>query len=120
MPAILKGWLDRLFVMGGVAGGDAGLFGTAALAGRRALVLTTTGGPIEVFANDGLFGHIDAFLFPINRGVLEFVGYDALEPVITFGPAHLDPAQRAQALNAVRQAFDGLEVRPLASTSRKD
>jgi NAD(P)H dehydrogenase (quinone) len=104
--------------MGGVSGGDAGLFETAALAGRRAVILTTTGGPADAFTTNGTFGHIDDFLFPLNRGVLEFVGYDALEPIITFGPAHLDDAQRAKALGAVRQAFDDLQTRPLASTSR--
>ncbi|MCI1747640.1 MAG: NAD(P)H-dependent oxidoreductase [Acidipropionibacterium sp.] len=36
MPAILKGWIDRVFAMGAVSGGDAGLFKTAALAGKRA------------------------------------------------------------------------------------
>lgn len=118
MPAILKGWIDRVFAMGAVSGGDAGLFETAALAGKRAVVLTTTGGSAGVFTDDGAFGPIDEFLFHINRGVLEFVGYDALEPVITYGPAHLDDQQRARALEVVRDSFDVLDERPLASSSR--
>jgi NAD(P)H dehydrogenase (quinone) len=105
VPAILKGWLDRVFVMGGVAGGDAGLFETARLAGRRAVVLTTTGGPAEAFTADGAFGDIDRFLFHIHRGMLEFAGYEVLEPVITYGPAHLDDAERAAGLLAVEAAF---------------
>lgn len=105
VPAILKGWLDRVFVMGGVAGGDAGLFETARLAGRRAVVLTTTGGPAEAFTADGAFGDIDRFLFHIHRGMLEFVGYEVLEPVITYGPAHLDDAERAAGQLAVEAAF---------------
>jgi NAD(P)H dehydrogenase (quinone) len=117
-PAILKGWLDRVFAMGAVSGGDAGLFETAALRGRRAVVLTTTGGPAAAFAPDGVFGGIDEFLFPINRGVLEFVGYDALEPIVTFGPAHLDDAARRDALDTVRTAITELHDRPLASTNR--
>jgi NAD(P)H dehydrogenase (quinone) len=118
VPAILKGWLDRVLVMGAVSGGDVGVFADAALVGRRAVVLATTGGPAEVFTTEGAFGHVDDFLFPLQRGVLEFVGYDALRPVITFGPAHLDDLQRQKALDEVRQAFDTLDERPSASTSR--
>lgn len=119
VPAILKGWLDRVFVMGGVSGGDLGAFDDAALVGRRAVVLATTGGPAEVFTPDGAFGDIDAFLFHIHRGVFEFVGYDALEPVLTFGPAHLEARKRADALDDVRDAFLSLDDRSVASSSRR-
>ena len=118
LPAILKGWLDRVFVMGAVSGGDVGVFKAAALTGRRAVVLTTTGGSPEMFTSVGAFGDIDDFLFHVNRGMLEFVGYDALEPVVTFGPAHLDDAQRTQSLHEVRRAFESIDNRPLAATSR--
>lgn len=118
VPAILKGWVDRVFVMGAVFGGDLGLFDQAALAGRRAVVLATTGGSPEAFTDDGAFGSIDDFLFHVNRGMLEFVGYDALQPVITYGPAHLDHAQRARALDDVRRVFLTLADRPVAATSR--
>ena len=118
LPAILKGWLDRVFVMGGVSGGDAGLFATAALAGRRAVALATTGGSAEAFTRTGVFGDIDDFLFHINRGVLEFVGYDALVPIITFGPARLGDSERRHSLNAVRHAVDTIGARPLAVTAR--
>ncbi|MDG4857661.1 NAD(P)H-dependent oxidoreductase [Streptomyces sp. T-3] len=37
MPALLKGWIDRIFVMGGVFGGDHGHFGEAAPAGEQAV-----------------------------------------------------------------------------------
>lgn len=118
VPAILKGWLDRVFVMGAVFGGDFGLFEQAAMVGRRAVILATTGGSSTSFESDGSFGAIDQFLFHVNRGMLEFVGYDALEPVITFGPAHLDSAARAAALDAVRDAFTHIGARALAPSAR--
>jgi NAD(P)H dehydrogenase (quinone) len=118
LPAILKGWIDRIFVMGGVSGGDVGVFGEAALAGRRAVVLATTGGSADAFTHDGAFGDANDFLFHIHRGMLEFVGYDALEPVITYGPAHLDDIQRAEALADVRNAFSNIDARSVAATSR--
>lgn len=101
LPAILKGWIDRVFVMGGVFGGDHGLFGDAALAGKRAMLLLTTGGSSESFRPGGALGPMNEFLFHIHRGMLEFVGYQVLDPVITYGPAHMTEQQRAAALEAV-------------------
>lgn len=118
VPAILKGWLDRVFVMGGVSGGDLGVFEHAALSGRRAVVLATTGGSADAFTRDGAFGDIQDFLFHVHRGMLEFVGYEALEPVITFGPAHMSDAQRAEALESVHRTFRSLDTRAAAVTSR--
>ncbi|MCK7622365.1 NAD(P)H-dependent oxidoreductase [Streptomyces sp. RS10V-4] len=118
VPAILKGWVDRVFVMGGVFGGDYGLFGDAALAGKRAMLLFTTGGPGESFRPGGALGSMDDFLFPIHRGMLEFVGYDVLAPVITYGPAHLADAERAAALEAVREAVARAAAEALPTDAR--
>ncbi|MFI6856740.1 NAD(P)H-dependent oxidoreductase [Streptomyces sp. NPDC050416] len=104
LPAVLKGWVDRVFVMGGAFGGDHGLFGDAAFAGKRAMLLFTTGGPGESFRPGGAFGPMDDFLFHIHRGMLEFVGYQVLEPVITYGPARMTDQERAAGLDAVRES----------------
>ncbi|MFF4954319.1 NAD(P)H-dependent oxidoreductase [Streptomyces chattanoogensis] len=103
LPAILKGWVDRVFVMGAVFGGDHGLFGDAALAGKRAMLLFTTGGSSEWFRPGGTFGAMDDFLFHIHRGMLEFVGYQVLSPVVTHAPARMTDQERAAALDAVRE-----------------
>lgn len=104
LPAILKGWVDRVFVMGALFGGEQGFFDTAALAGRKAMLLFTTGGPVEAFQPGGAFGPLDDFLFHIHRGMLEFVGYRVLDPVVTFGPAHLSADERDAALKAVSES----------------
>ncbi|MEU9112829.1 NAD(P)H-dependent oxidoreductase [Streptomyces sp. NPDC048483] len=101
LPAILKGWVDRVFVMGGVFGGDYGLFGDAALAEKRAMLLFTTGGPSESFRPGGAFGSMDDFLFHIHRGMLEFVGFQVLDPVVTYGPARMTDQERTAALDVV-------------------
>ncbi|MGK5639415.1 NAD(P)H-dependent oxidoreductase [Streptomyces sp. URMC 126] len=123
VPAILKGWVDRVFAMGAVFGGDHGLFDRGALRGKRAMVLVTTGGSAESFAQGGSFGAMDDFLYHIRRGMLEFVGYEVLPPVVTYGPAHATDADRQAALEAVREAFaalgdgrrDAAEVRAAAA-----
>jgi NAD(P)H dehydrogenase (quinone) len=123
MPAILKGWVDRVFVMGAVFGGDHGLFDQATLAGRRAMLLVTTGGPGESFRPGGVFGPLNEFLFHIHRGMLEFVGYRVLEPVVTYGPAHLTDRERVAALGAVRESVAlraTTTVRPAGPPARSD
>ncbi|MGI5372801.1 NAD(P)H-dependent oxidoreductase [Streptomyces sp. CA-251387] len=102
LPAILKGWIDRVFVMGGVFGGDHGLFDDAALAGKRAMLLITTGGSSESFQPGGAFGPMDDFLFHIHRGMLQFVGFQVLDPVVTYGPARMTDQERAAALDEVK------------------
>ncbi|MGF1236747.1 NAD(P)H-dependent oxidoreductase [Streptomyces sp. 2-6] len=114
LPAVLKGWIDRVFVMGGVFGGQHGLFEQAALAGRRAMLLVTTGGSRESFQPGGMLGAMDDFLFHIHRGMLEFVGYRVLAPVITYGPAHLTEQERAAALDAVRESVALVAAAPRA------
>ncbi|MEU0190197.1 NAD(P)H-dependent oxidoreductase [Streptomyces afghaniensis] len=117
LPAVLKGWVDRVFVMGGVFGGSHGLFGDAALAGKRAMLLFTTGGPSESFRPGGAFGPMDDFLFHIHRGMLEFVGFQVLEPVITYGPARMNDQERAAALDAVRESVARVAADAPAGTS---
>jgi NAD(P)H dehydrogenase (quinone) len=97
LPARLKGWVDRVMVMGRVYGGgkwyDAGAF-----AGKRAMLSLTTGGPESTYLPDGLNGDIHRILFPVNHGILRFTGFDVLPPHIVWGPAHLDADARHRAL----------------------
>lgn len=104
MPAIMKGWVDRVFAMGATFGGEHGIFTQGGLAGKQAMLLLTTGGAEESFGPDAVegYGLLETFLFHIHRGMFEFVGLEPLSPVVTFGPAHLDDTERAAALDVVR------------------
>src|SRR4051794_38472222 len=104
LPAILKGWIDRVFVMGAVFGGDHGLFGDAALAGKRAMLLFTTGGSSEAFRPGGALGAVDDFLFHIHRGMLGFRGFPGLETGNPFGPAPLADGEGAGGVEAVKES----------------
>jgi NAD(P)H dehydrogenase (quinone) len=104
LPAVLKGWIDRVFVMGEVFGGEHGLFDDGALAGKRAVLLVTTGGSGEAFRPGGTYGALDDFLFHIRRGMLEFVGFQVLDPVVTHAPARMTGQERTAALDAVAES----------------
>ncbi|HWH96243.1 MAG TPA: NAD(P)H-dependent oxidoreductase [Baekduia sp.] len=111
VPAILKGWIDRVFVMGELFGGTKGLFDQAGLVGRQAILLITTGGSEHAFTVNGGFGQLDDLLLHVHHGMLRFVGYDVLQPVVTYGPVHLDQRARASALGDVRAAFEAIDLR---------
>ncbi len=100
VPAILKGWVDRVFAMGVIYGGDVGFYSRGRLRGRRAMLAFTTGGPPEMYGTTGLNGRVDVVLWPLQNGVLNFVGYDVLPHFHAPGPARADDATRAAMLDA--------------------
>src|SRR5208283_874620 len=94
LPAILKGWADRVFAMGRTYGGDR-FYENGVFKGKRALLSVTTGGPEPAYAKGGWNGDIQAILRPIQRGMLRFTGFNVLAPNLCFGPARATPQQRA-------------------------
>ncbi len=107
LPAILKGWVDRVFAMGRVYGrGHA--YETGRFRGKRAVLSLTTGGAAPIYAADGYNGDISVILKPIHRGMLNFVGFDVLRPQLSFGPARATDEEREAMLEAWRQRVAGL------------
>jgi NAD(P)H dehydrogenase (quinone) len=99
MPAILKGWVDRVFAYGFAYGvgehsdrrwGDR--YGEGTLAGRRAMLIVTAGGWEEHYGARGINGPIDDLLFPIHHGILYYPGYDVLPPFVVYSADRLDRA----------------------------
>jgi NAD(P)H dehydrogenase (quinone) len=90
VPAILKGWIDRVFVHGLAIGvPKAGTrqwlrYGEGKLAGRRAMLAVTTGGRREQFSERGINGPIDDLLFHLNHGLFHYTGMTALRPFTAF------------------------------------
>src|SRR5271167_2366719 len=67
--------------------------------GKRAMLSVTTGGPNEVYEKGGRNGDIHAILRPIQRGILEFVGFSILAPHIVYGPARKSDEERRSVLS---------------------
>ena len=107
LPAILKGWVDRVFAMGRTYGGDK-LYGNGVFKGKRALLSFTTGGPAAAYVKGGFQGDIYAMLRPIHRGMLQFVGFEVLAPQITYGPVRMDDSQRKQLLTAYAERLKNI------------
>jgi NAD(P)H dehydrogenase (quinone) len=92
LPAILKGWVDRVFAAGLTYGGR--FYSKGVFRGRRAMLSLTTGGSAAMYNPRGLNGHIDLLLYPINHGILHFVGFDVLPPFVAYAVPRTSPDRR--------------------------
>lgn len=116
MPAILKGWVERVYAYGFAYGvgehsdvrwGDR--YGEGTLSGKRAMLIVTTGGWESHYAQRGINGPIDDILFPIQHGILHYPGFEVLPPFVLYRTGRVDEARFAEACNALGQRLDELE-----------
>ena len=102
-PAILKGWVERVFVMKRVYGGGREYYTGGAFKGKKAMLSFSCGALEEMFQKGGLNGDIYGVLRPIHRGMLQFTGFEVLKPHIVYAPAHMSDEQRQAELNKLTQ-----------------
>lgn len=112
VPAILKGWLERVYVSGLYTSRmryDAGKF-----RGRRAMLSATGGGPADTFLHDGRNGDIDLLMWPMNFS-LHYMGYDVVEPFTVFGvdvSSKVFPDEADGHLERMRERMRSIEKAP--------
>jgi NAD(P)H dehydrogenase (quinone) len=99
VPAILKGWFDRVLLSGVTYGGKR-LYDHGPLKGKKALLTCTLGGRDDMFAHDGIHGEIETLLKPILQGTLGYVGMDVLTPFFGFHVPYLSDDARGEILTA--------------------
>jgi NAD(P)H dehydrogenase (quinone) len=82
-PAIFKGWMDRVFVYGGLYRGDM-RHEHGPMRGKRALFVATAGASMQACAPDGRDGNMRLILWPLLHA-LHYIGFDVLEPYLIHG-----------------------------------
>lgn len=122
MPAIMKGWVDRVYACGFAYGvgehsdthwGDR--YGEGSLAGKRAMLLVTTGGWESHYGPRGINGPIDDLLFPIQHGILFYPGFEVLPPLVFYRSNRMDETRFAECCTVLAQRLDTLwSAEPLA------
>jgi NAD(P)H dehydrogenase (quinone) len=107
LPAVLKGWVDRVLAMGR-AYGNGRIYQSGVFHGKRAFLSLTTGGPEDSYRKGAFNGDMKGILRPIHRGMLQFVGFEVLEPQVVYGPVRLTAEQRTQQLAAYAERLRGI------------
>ncbi|TDU83543.1 NAD(P)H dehydrogenase (quinone) [Kribbella voronezhensis] len=117
MPAILKGWVDRVFSYHfayGVGVHDetryGERFGEGTLQGRRAMLSVTAGGPESHYSDRGINGPIDDLLFPIHHGILYYPGLEVLPPFVLYGTDRMTADEFKDAAKAWTERLLSLET----------
>ena len=107
-PAILKGWIERVYAFGFGYGYQDGTnnyrYGDGALKGKRALVAVMTGGPEADYGPRGINGPIEHLLYPLTHGMLFYPGMDVLPTHAVYGAAHFKTAGEVDTAKAAWRA----------------
>lgn len=94
MPAILKGWFDRVCAYG-FAYADGKRFDNGYFRDRRAMFAISTGGTEARFSADGSYGEMQHVLHGVRRCMLEYLGLEVVDPFVAYGAPRVDDARRA-------------------------
>ncbi|MEX5612499.1 MULTISPECIES: NAD(P)H-dependent oxidoreductase [unclassified Pseudomonas] len=107
VPAMLKGWIDRVLVSGVCYGGKR-FYDQGGLAGKKALVTLTLGGREHMFGEGAIHGPLQDMLRPLLRGTLAYVGYDVLEPFVAWHVPYISQEAREAFLHSYHQRLQHL------------
>lgn len=108
MPAIMKGWCDRVLAMGRIYGGPKLYEGGIGKAEKRALAIMTTGGGPAAYSGWGLNPSLDTVMTPIQHGIFWFNGYLPLEPFVAWSPVRVGDEVRAEYLASLDSRLQSL------------
>jgi NAD(P)H dehydrogenase (quinone) len=115
MPAVLKGWVERVYAYGfGYGVGEhsdqrwGDRYGEGTLTGKRAMLSVTLGGWADHYSEHGINGPIDDVLFPINHGILFYPGFDVLPPFVVYRADSTDETRYRETLLSFEGRLDSL------------
>jgi NAD(P)H dehydrogenase (quinone) len=107
VPAILKGWIDRVLVSGLVYGGKR-FYDQGGLKGKRAALSMTIGGQPHMLEAGGVHGPLEDMLRPLQRGTLAYTGLDVLPPFVGWHVPYIGDEARADLMRDYRSYLEHL------------
>lgn len=120
MPAIMKGWIDRVFISGLCYGGRR-IYDRGGLKGKSAMLAISLGGQAHMFGPGAVHGELEVMLQPILRGMLAYVGLRVLPPYVAYHVPYLEEAERRSILEGYDRHLKGLDrLEPLRFPSLDD
>lgn len=114
-PAILKGWIERVYAAGfaygtGRHGGEhwGDRFGEGVLAGRRAMVMVSIGGREAHYTERGVNGRLDEILWPLQHGGLFYPGMQVLDPFVVYQSDRVSDEQWPEIASGLEARMESL------------
>ena len=99
MPAILKGWVDRVLSRG-FAYSAGRKYESGHFKGKRAMLCLTTGTGATLYEPNGIDGDLHHVLWPIHNGILGYTGFTVLPPFAAWMPGRVTADEREGYLDA--------------------
>lgn len=85
-PAIMKGWIDRVFANGFAFNSERDkYYETGLLKGKKAMISYTTGAPEVAYSKNGPHGDINELFRYITHNTLELVGLEVISSFAIYG-----------------------------------
>ncbi|XP_077144638.1 NAD(P)H dehydrogenase [quinone] 1 [Ranitomeya variabilis] len=120
LPAIVKGWFDRVLTQG-FAYSLSSMYDNGHFKNKKAVLSFTTGGLESMYTPIGINGDINVLLWPVQRGILHFCGFQVLEPQINYSIMHTPPEKRSLILDAWQARLDNIwEEKPINFAANED
>ncbi len=111
MPAILKGWAERVLTRG-FAYLPGRKYDTGMLRGKLAMVSVTTGTSADTYQPDGIDGSLLDVLWPVHNGLLRYSGFDVLSPFVAHTPGKISAEDWQRALAEYSDRLRSLDSVP--------
>ncbi|NTW91842.1 MAG: NAD(P)H-dependent oxidoreductase [Methanoregulaceae archaeon] len=109
MPAILKGWIDRVFVQGFVVDlRDGRVYDRGLLKGKSAMIVATCGSPEEMYMKGGIHGDLREHLSIITHNIFEFTGMAVLPSFIVYNVPAMTREEGEKQLDRYRHVLEML------------
>lgn len=112
VPAMLKGWMDRVLLSGPFYSGRE-MYDRGGMKGKKALALASLGGRPHMFGEEGLHGPLgEGMLRHVLQGTLGVCGYDVLEPFFAYHAPYVKPEARTDMLAQLQDYVGRVETLP--------
>lgn len=112
VPAILKGWFDRVLAMG-VTWDSGRIYENGLLRGKQAMVVASAGGPPSYYKHEGKHrATVNEILHPVNHGTLAFCGLNVHEPFVALNILGSAPEILDKSLQELQYRLENIATSP--------
>jgi len=111
VPAILKGWFDRVLAYG-FAYADGRRYEHGYFNGKRGVLAISTGGTEHLFSEGGSYGPVSSVLHGVQHCMLEYLGLETAQPFVAYATPRVSEEQRTQFLREWQERLVDIATDP--------